>query len=55
MYAIRSYYDNRTVPVGLRVNPLRGPREQLIERLAAEQVSATPARYSPDLVRNNFV
>jgi len=42
--------DNRAVPVGLRVNPLRGTREQLIERLAAEQVSATPARFSPDLV-----
>jgi 16S rRNA (cytosine967-C5)-methyltransferase len=42
--------DNRAVPVGLRVNLLRGTREQLIERLAAEQVSATPARYSPDLV-----
>jgi 16S rRNA (cytosine967-C5)-methyltransferase len=42
--------DNRAVPVGLRVNLLRGTRDQLIERLAAEQVSATPARYSPDLV-----
>jgi len=42
--------DNRSVPVGLRVNRLRGTREQLIERLAAEEVTATPARYSPDLV-----
>jgi 16S rRNA (cytosine967-C5)-methyltransferase len=42
--------DNRPVPVGLRVNLLRGTREQLIERLAAEQVTATPARYSPDLI-----
>jgi 16S rRNA (cytosine967-C5)-methyltransferase len=42
--------DNRQVPVGLRVNRLRGTREQLIERLTAEGVAATPARLSPDLV-----
>jgi 16S rRNA (cytosine967-C5)-methyltransferase len=42
--------DNRAVPVGLRVNLLRGTREQLIERLRAEEVTATPARFSPDLV-----
>jgi 16S rRNA (cytosine967-C5)-methyltransferase len=42
--------DNRAVPVGLRTNLLRGTRDQLIERLAAEQVTATPARLSPDLV-----
>jgi 16S rRNA (cytosine967-C5)-methyltransferase len=42
--------DNRPAPVGLRVNRLRGSREQLIERLAAEGVEATPARFSPDLV-----
>ena len=42
--------NNRAVPVGLRVNRLRGTREQLIERLATEGVSAAPARYSPDLV-----
>ncbi|HEY2954469.1 MAG TPA: 16S rRNA (cytosine(967)-C(5))-methyltransferase RsmB [Candidatus Eisenbacteria bacterium] len=41
--------DNRAVPVGLRVNRLRGTREQLIEKLAAEGVTASPARYSPDL------
>jgi 16S rRNA (cytosine967-C5)-methyltransferase len=41
--------NNRAVPVGLRVNRLRGTREQLIERLAAEDVIATPAKYSPDL------
>ena len=41
--------NNRAVPAGLRVNRLRGTREQLIERLAAEGVTATPARYSPDL------
>jgi 16S rRNA (cytosine967-C5)-methyltransferase len=42
--------NNRPVPVGLRVNALRGTRAQLLERLAAEGVSATPARLSPDLV-----
>jgi len=42
--------DNRAVPVGLRVNLLRGTREQLIERLRAEDVTATAAKYSPDLV-----
>jgi 16S rRNA (cytosine967-C5)-methyltransferase len=42
--------DNRAVAVGLRVNLLRGTRDQLIERLRAEEVTATPARFSPDLV-----
>jgi 16S rRNA (cytosine967-C5)-methyltransferase len=42
--------DNRPIPVGLRVNLLRGTREQLIERLAAEEVTASPARYAPQLV-----
>jgi 16S rRNA (cytosine967-C5)-methyltransferase len=42
--------NNRAVPVGLRANRLRGTREQLIERLALEGVTATPARFSPDLV-----
>jgi 16S rRNA (cytosine967-C5)-methyltransferase len=42
--------DNRAVPVGLRVNALRATREQLIERLAREGVTAGPARFSPDLV-----
>ncbi len=42
--------NNRAVPVGLRVNRLRGTREQLVERLAAEGVTASPARYSPDLL-----
>jgi len=42
--------NNRPIPAGLRVNRLRGTREQLIERLATEDVTATPARYSPDLV-----
>jgi len=42
--------DNRPAPIGLRVNRLRGTREQLLERLAEEGVTATPARFSPDLV-----
>ena len=42
--------DNRAVAVGLRVNRLRGSREQLIERLKGEGVEATAARWSPDLV-----
>lgn len=42
--------NNRSVPTGLRVNALRGTREQLIERLAAEGVEARPAELSPDLV-----
>ena len=42
--------NNRHIPVGLRVNSLRGTREQLIELLAAEGVEARPAVYSPDLV-----
>jgi 16S rRNA (cytosine967-C5)-methyltransferase len=42
--------DNRAAQTGLRVNRLKGTREQLIERLAAEGVSATPAALSPDLV-----
>jgi 16S rRNA (cytosine967-C5)-methyltransferase len=42
--------DNRAARVGLRVNQLRGTREQLIERLAGEGVTATPATWSPDLV-----
>ncbi len=42
--------NNRAVPSGLRVNATRGTREALIERLAKEDVVATPATYSPDLV-----
>ncbi len=42
--------DNRPARVGLRVNRLRGSREDLIARLAGEGVAATPARWSPDLV-----
>ena len=42
--------NNRPARVGLRFNPLRGTRAQLIERLAAENVKAYPATVSPDLV-----
>ena len=42
--------DNRAVRSGLRVNRLRGTREQLIERLASEGVAASPATLSQDLV-----
>jgi 16S rRNA (cytosine967-C5)-methyltransferase len=42
--------NNRPVPTGLRVNALRVTRAQLIERLAAEGVIATPGTLSPDLV-----
>ncbi len=42
--------NNRAVPVGLRVNRLRGTREQLIERLAAAGVVASPARFAPDML-----
>ena len=42
--------NNRPARLGLRANLLRGTREQLIERLAREEVAATPAEHSPDLV-----
>lgn len=42
--------DNRAVPVGLRVNRLRLTRDELIARLAAAGVAATPARLAPELV-----
>jgi 16S rRNA (cytosine967-C5)-methyltransferase len=42
--------NNRAARVGLRVNPLRSTREQLIERLAAVEMTAVPAQHSPDLV-----
>lgn len=42
--------DNRAVPVGLRVNRLRITRDELIAKLAAADVRATPARLAPDLV-----
>ncbi len=42
--------NNRHIPVGLRVNPLRGTRDELIACLAVEGVTARPAQYSPDLV-----
>jgi 16S rRNA (cytosine967-C5)-methyltransferase len=42
--------NNRAIPVGLRVNALRGTREQLIEKLAAEGVTAVPGRLADDMV-----
>jgi 16S rRNA (cytosine967-C5)-methyltransferase len=42
--------NNRPARVGLRVNRLKGTREELIERLAAEGVVAAPAALSTDLV-----
>src|SRR4029453_670747 len=43
--------DNRPAPIGLRVNRLRGTREQLIERLAEEGAAPPPARFSPPPAR----
>ena len=42
--------NNRAAAVGLRVNPLRTTREQLIERLARDGYEARAAELSPDLV-----
>jgi len=42
--------NNRHVPVGLRVNLLRGTREELVARLTTEGVEARLADLSPDLV-----
>ncbi len=42
--------DNRAVRSGLRVNRVRGTRQQLIEQLALEGALASPASISPDLV-----
>jgi 16S rRNA (cytosine967-C5)-methyltransferase len=42
--------NNRPARLGLRTNRLRGTRDELIERLARDEVVATPAEYSPDLV-----
>ena len=42
--------DNRPARSGLRVNTLRGTREQLIARLANEGVAASPATLSKDVV-----
>ncbi len=42
--------DNRPVPTGLRVNTVRGTRDDLIARLKEEGVEARPGTLSPDLV-----
>lgn len=41
-------FNNEAAPLTLRVNPLRGTREQLLDRLAAEDVAVTPGRFAPD-------
>jgi 16S rRNA (cytosine967-C5)-methyltransferase len=43
--------NNRPSPLGLRVNPLRGTREQLIAALAAEGATAEPSVLASDHVR----
>ncbi len=42
--------DNRAARLGLRVNPLRATREQLVTRLGQAGVAATPSALAPDLV-----
>ncbi len=42
--------NNRPVPTGLRVNSLRGTREELLARLAEEGVEARLGTLSPDLL-----
>ncbi len=42
--------DNRVVPVGLRVHRQKMTREELIERLQREGITARPAQWSPDVV-----
>ena len=42
--------NNRPIPVGLRVNTLRGTREALIAQLARSGVEARAGELSPDLV-----
>ena len=41
--------DNRAARIGLRANPLRATRAQLLERLVAEGVTAEPAALAPEL------
>jgi 16S rRNA (cytosine967-C5)-methyltransferase len=42
--------NNRPARLGLRANPLRASREQLIAALAAEGATAAPATFAPELV-----
>jgi 16S rRNA (cytosine967-C5)-methyltransferase len=42
--------NNRSVPVGLRVNALRATRGELLAALERESAAARPAAISPDLV-----
>jgi 16S rRNA (cytosine967-C5)-methyltransferase len=41
-------FNNQPAPVTLRVNPLRGTADELVTRLAAEDVELRPARFAPD-------
>jgi 16S rRNA (cytosine967-C5)-methyltransferase len=41
-------FDNHPPPLTIRVNRLRNSAEQLSERLAAEGVELSPARFAPD-------
>ncbi len=42
--------DNRAIPTGLRVNALRGTRDELLAELAREEVPARVAERSPDVL-----
>ncbi|MEO5616994.1 MAG: 16S rRNA (cytosine(967)-C(5))-methyltransferase RsmB [Candidatus Eisenbacteria bacterium] len=42
--------DNRIVPVGLRVHRLKLTRDELVEQLARDGVTAHAAEHSPDIV-----
>lgn len=42
---------NQAAPLDLRVNPIKAKREQVLERLTADAVEATPGRYSPYAIR----
>src|SRR5207237_8085087 len=41
----------RAAPLDLRVNTLKAPREGVLDRLAFDEIEATPTRYSPLGVR----
>jgi 16S rRNA (cytosine967-C5)-methyltransferase len=42
--------NNKPIPIGLRVNRLKLTRDELIERLTREGVTAVAATHSPDIV-----
>ena len=41
-------FDNHPAPLTIRVNTLRNTADQLVERLAREEVELSPARFAPD-------